>query len=708
MKSHLKRVHLKLVSLGILLTLCACGVSKPKVQAQPGGELTLPPFPSQEVSPTGATGPKDLGFGLTNSPLTQVYEGRLIFWDDLATPEAMNRVNQAVIEGRLRKKAALEFAAQEVLPLQKSADSQLKDLETAQATYLNAGSKGLLDPNLIKMARDGTDQWFESTLERLANKDPYVKDQDSLIRARWQGYCDGKIWELATSTLATATFTSRPTPQAFCEPYYRSQQYFSNEIFCQAAPGDGRSYFQCLWREGVMKTPQWLSLTGDGPTSRCTSQAGSMLKKAAVEGWLKSDVTGTLSPLEALLSRRPAPFADQGRFATAVLGGSPFRRAEFSDETMAMLGQCPTAFQRKSAPATELLSQAAPIRLLEMVEIDFDLGYQANMRPMIPLRPHSKKAEDLLLYEGLTQIPRRLGTRFGTAYGFNLAVNDILFNQPVGQTLTHHSQGQADGPSRGQESLELFWNQILPENETDADPMFRPMIRRKNTDSANLKAAVLAAESIYLATKADFDSKKQQLDQLLEQEHGATIEAIRAVNAPQATRFFSTFGLKISRQPGILWVEWNLDQPHQQCLPLDTTATAADACAALLKDGSSHLKTLIPESSPLTIAFDPGSNKITLNFKLDSPEDLGFKESPRSSQDLAKALTEPLQRFNDIPYDQWKNRRLELEIYGQRMNDIVDIFSGNATLWEGDRKILWGSISGDRFDQMLRHIQSRE
>jgi len=107
----------------------------------------------------------------------------------------------------------------------------------------------------------------------------------------------------------------------------------------------------------------------------------------------------------------------------------------------------------------------------------------------------------------------------------------------------------------------------------------------------------------------------------------------------------------------------------------------------------------------LKVTFDPPSNRLTLDLTVRDPYRYGMRELPRTRENLAQAKESPLLRFNDVPAPTWYNRTLHLEFYGAKLEGILDIFSGNAFLQDGEKKILQGSLTGDRFDQAYRQLQ---
>lgn len=688
---------LMIVGVGLALGTMGCGVPQPTPKTKSSESVDLPSYPlPQSDSLT------DGHFGLRENDGTQVYDGRLIFWNPSAGPSGMARVHMSTVAGRQNKTRALGYAEREVLPARKEVENAQAIVAQRQKELLDADQKGLRNPETLAKAQSEFFTWFPRTLSRIESMDPGLAPSRSLIEERWQAYCDGKVWEMATSALALKRFTHRPTPLALCEAYFEDKGYFQNDALCGPDQG-GKSYFECLWKEGSLKTPQWLATISDPSTEKCA--VTQKLKKDVLAAWLDARVEqesgdnaqrSDLSKLETLL-------ADSGTrqlFAAAVMGGGRFSKAIFSEKAMELLGQCPTALEKKGGFEAPRLDRAPPQRLLWIVEHTFP-GNLTSKEPLLPLREDGMRTQDRLVFDQLTAFVKRLGLRFAQTSGLRVSVSDVLFNEPLENPLTNQSEKNEEG-----DTLENAWSAVFPQDPSQADPLIRPLLSDETAQKAPLVIALRSAEETLKSRQKIWDEKKIALGQLLDQEQGATAEGLKAVNNPGTTVYFSTFRFKMTHQDKIMFVELAIDEPMTQCVVLEE----GGACPApngnlVAKESLDNTGALPSVMNPdLRASFDPTANKLTLELNLKEPERYGFKGIPRKPEDLAKALESPLLRFNDQADENWKNRTLILELYGSKLDGTLDIFSGQAFLKEGELKVLEGSLVGDRFAQALRQL----
>ena len=122
-------------------------------------------------------------------------------------------------------------------------------------------------------------EWIYGVLEKEVSDEKARMD----LLATFEHYCEGKIWELATSKLfARRKYIERPSPMQLCERYYEtSERGFFNGPSCLAAldVNEGKSYMRCLWQEGVVKT-RWFDEDG-AFLSSFTTKDGELVDRKA-------------------------------------------------------------------------------------------------------------------------------------------------------------------------------------------------------------------------------------------------------------------------------------------------------------------------------------------------------------------------------------------------------------------------------------------
>ena len=154
---------------------------------------------------------------------------------------------------------------------------------------------------LIRFTNDakGEEALDDETLEQTANS--WWAEESNLLfgagespekvaaNSNFQQYCDSKIFELGTNSyFANRVYSKRPTPLAFCEPYYMSQGYFEGET-CADSSG-GQHYFSCIWGEGIRKTPLYADLYASFDDG----------EKATMDGFFATETIETIRKVIAL------------------------------------------------------------------------------------------------------------------------------------------------------------------------------------------------------------------------------------------------------------------------------------------------------------------------------------------------------------------------------------------------------------------------
>ncbi|NBW81055.1 hypothetical protein EBR21_04805 [bacterium] len=200
------------------------------------------PTPKTLVVPSQPSG---TGFGLSGETPSGLYRGGLLIWSPEVKPQQIEVLLKSTRETN-EKYVALSryftsFQEKEIQPLKLT-------IEEKRAIFSRAKAES--DERSATIQSQKAAVWFAQEMDSVKQRFPAFDVSRS--EGIFQAYCEAKIIDLATrSFMPNVKFRSRPTPSALCETYYQGR-FFTGES-C-AADGQGRSYYQCLWEEGVLKT----------------------------------------------------------------------------------------------------------------------------------------------------------------------------------------------------------------------------------------------------------------------------------------------------------------------------------------------------------------------------------------------------------------------------------------------------------------------
>lgn len=229
-----------------LLTIATIGISCGGTAKAPKQEVLAPETPEYPIIDNHI-------FTLTPTSSAVGYGGTMLVFNEAAAPQDIANVLQVSIDSRKAwaeaKKFEVESNYKKFFTEKGIIAEAISDMKTELRDFESAARAE--NPLSMTQKRENTSSWFNETLDQVYGSDSSLeKEAASFI---WGQYCDAKIIELTTNSyVASSSFTSRPTPMAFCESYYANQSYFTGES-CNNNP-QGQSYFSCLWNEGVLKT----------------------------------------------------------------------------------------------------------------------------------------------------------------------------------------------------------------------------------------------------------------------------------------------------------------------------------------------------------------------------------------------------------------------------------------------------------------------
>ncbi|MEY2987534.1 MAG: hypothetical protein RJB13_1055 [Pseudomonadota bacterium] len=217
----------------VLVALCVASCSAPVVRAPDPIRFTTPD------SPVGS------GFSLSGEAPQGVFRGGLLFWSQGVASEQIKTLLIANKETNQKyvnlQRYFLDFMRNEVEPLRTRVEGQRQQF---------AVSKLRSHARVAPLQAEKAASWYERELDAIQIEFPDFdrRRADQIFSA----YCDAKILDLAARPLlAKSQFTSRPTPSAICESYYKARFFDGPECTDSSI---GKNYYRCIWNEGVART----------------------------------------------------------------------------------------------------------------------------------------------------------------------------------------------------------------------------------------------------------------------------------------------------------------------------------------------------------------------------------------------------------------------------------------------------------------------
>jgi|GEM_PF-4102439 len=232
----------------LIVILSACG--QPHVDTP---STVSPKAPASAVAPNAQSG-KVVGLNLTGAANDEsIYAGSLVIWDDAIAPEQLTTLLDAT--KRFNSTSAKAQAA--LAAYERDVQTPRLAAVAAQTDVINALlQKDAALVNVRQQERANT--WIAAEIDKAVGADETL-DEDARTALKAQAntsfskYCEAQVIEYALNpVLAKGVFTQRPSPDALCEPVYAALGFFQGDSCAPQAAG--RSYYECVWKEGVALT----------------------------------------------------------------------------------------------------------------------------------------------------------------------------------------------------------------------------------------------------------------------------------------------------------------------------------------------------------------------------------------------------------------------------------------------------------------------
>lgn len=620
------------------LALAACGVEE--AEPQKNDHIEMP-----ESNNGGESGSRLFA----GQPGSVAYQGSFVIWSPSVNSKAIRNVNEKSTAGRVVKARLVEPAR-----IEHQVEAQEKKLEAKKQTLQDHALAALKEsPEAL---RPVLAQWFSGKLAGLQEQGLSSSDAQT-VRSRFAAYCDYKVWELAVSQLAHERYVQRPTPLQACEPYYEDQGYFQGDgdLCMPSDSGEGKVYFQCLWRRGVVKTAVFRARASAG----ATCQGNSKTRTKQIQEWLSAS-RGKPSFLRRILANDKK--TGQGRvgrrIAEEILGSDVILAAlELGTDAQEKLLPCIDAF----APAGKSFEPPEDLppwstRSLKQLKDVVSAPYSSRVEGASLLPDGAAGSKKLKSwYSVLTQPLYEFSYRASVERD-GASPNDQLFNRPVDAPLT--------GESSGLGSI-LSDKTIL---ESDA---------LKAGSSQKLKRLSRGIAKIE-TQKAGLARKKEKARKALEQLRGRLRalqkDNVEATTDPETALLTQSFKLRIgTKADGTRWrVEFELNgQQFTGCLDVAESRRLEKNCSA-----SGH-----PAAQ---LSYDPELRELRIGVPVENAKKLGLAREAASgfSQLRAKSL---------------RGKTVEFSLYPNRLQGTLEFFTGTVRIKQGHETVYQGSASGDNF-----------
>lgn len=645
----------------VSLTVCACSQAE-RADKQVQRQVTLPQFDDQKNKPLSLAGDS----GSFN------FIGSLILWDIGVTPEQIQKISETSRDSRMIK-SAMVSAKEGIHEARRSltnAENALGKLnrEIEEAMARGDQSSGQVRSVLLPVVGD----WFENRVTELKTSQSISASDQAHAENMFAAYCEVKLWELALSPLATASFADRPTPVAMCESYYTGRQYFQNADLC-AAPGAGtrRNYFECLWNEGVLLSPLFVEKLNSTPCRPRANPADFASRGEAIKAWVKSGLMQRVLADNEVITGR-GTYAEE--FVSQSWSGSPYIPQLFSKEVAGVavysdLGRCRIAFKRADLAADQVIETDDLWKFGKFESLKFIVETQSVSGMEFQLLPSTGDLNrDKRNYDKLAHYINAFSVRNAKNNQYLVSYSDAKFNQPSGLLL------KAD---------------FEQSKAIEADPAFAAFAKARrhyvSEDVWTLQGMI----------SADIQAAKEEVANL-DETYQANIyqrfvtnqsDSISAVSDPGANVLFNSFALNLSRKAGVLQVEVKFSE----------SVMAAKGCFDFANTGGCS-KTVSDHNAG--VHFDSEAGRLTVTMKLVHPGDLGFMR--RTKSDL-------FPYFSQIDEQLLFDQDLIMEFDLNRLNDNLDFFTGTTYIRDrSGQELFRGSQSGDNVSQALSELDETE
>ena len=461
-------------------------------------------------------------------------------------------------------------------------------------------------------------------------------------------YCEAKVIEFAIGDfLVTSQFSKRPTPAALCEAVYKTLGLFEFSESGQGSSSEcldsavGKSYFNCFWTEGVLKTSFAKNGYSEAQRTQLSSASGEDKFRNMFDPRVEKDRCAAQPPTPTspgkicdcsqvknwfLTTKRPS-----AKVVTSCNGYSEsslkmlLLSKQESDFLKSSAGEFISAFEDESAVPN------ANIRMIPLAETDSDA-----------LEIENGLKSKIFNLQGKNRIDSTVGS---TAHVSSITENSIRFNISLLSSVPDFRFDPAD-------SIDL------------------PNIFSKNPELGEAESQL--SESLNLKNSklneicSTSDIKKQ--DAFMKK-----LEFARAKNVTLV--LVRQFELSLSRS--------TTGRQVALSLALDGS-NFGQVCFSSFRDlkvEDCNLDVTLNSAKKLDIAVYEQQRKIVLKTQMNTSDVSKFGDG----QDVIAV--------REIVKDQFPGKNLEIELYFNKLDSYLPYWSGNIKIFEGAKEVFKGSAS---------------
>ncbi len=621
----------------IALVLVGCGGKVKQADDQSHAPLNLPEFEGKGKAP----------FALTEEQSKLTYKGNLLFWDDLVSPEQVQRVSNASVGGRLVRADYLHFNRDERSPVVKELEQRKTEAVQIDKAIVQSRKDNFDD--IVELQEPLLVTWVPARLASLRSKGK-ISDGDVLgAKGQFEKYCQAKLWQTAVNPLLGRKFASRPTPLIMCESYYEEAKLLdrTSELCKDAPEGRTKSYLDCFWAEGVIKTAMFAARDG----IKCkASDPTSEMRTVAVQKWVAA---GTLQ----------AALRNEFAAANSLAAVGAISDAVTADKTVPaglLAPECASAFKGKAGLPVGTSTLLKPLgQILNIVEVSENVlkQFPSNFELLIPSADGSD-SDILARYSYMGTDLMTFAARLGGP-----SVNDRIFNNDATKSV--------------QEALDIRAQYNLAPGFADV----RKIEAEYVPDAlAGKKAANVKRTQELEAQIKPLEEKDNEIFKRLTDVIG---EGASASMAPGVSLVFVSFSLQLTRVEDRIEARLIIRDPKVARGAIGCTTLTGAPCEAARSDAE------VSWGSLSEVSFNAEHNELSVGLLLDDP----------MAQGLIFDAGET--KHNLLPVEDLNGRTLRLSAYSNQLQGVLDFFTGKAELIQNGAVEREGSISGDAYDANL-------
>ncbi len=640
----------------------SCNQEKAEAKKQIVDTIDIPEYP---IDSEGV-------YNLNPSKNTVGYAGTIVLLNQKAKPQDIADLLQASIDSRVawgKIKQYTEdvnyerlFGSDGVYPL------AIKDLQTELVQFTR--ELKLKNPPDEETLANTANTWWSTELDLLHGTED--SPQKQAANALFEQYCEAKIWELATnSNFAQTNYYKRPTPMAFCEPYYAAQNYFSTDVeSCADAPDTGKNYFSCLWHEGMVKGKVFAELPEDQRTDILD-----LLDPSKVEAF-----RGVLAVDTSILIFPPGPRGEL--IKNIILGEGRDKKNFFSTIILS---------QSSDRSCTRIVDSS--VRALCSA---FNRSYSGDIESSLPL----KKAPGAIItsFENNGVFSPRPNSTFTTEQVLHLIGRRFNYSHRNSESDRLYHQ-VASGPAL--ESPEIDSNTVSVEDRKSIEGYFAiagffypPLSERDQKIYEKKEKSIRFLQSQIEAVEREYSRLNDQIT-------ATSFKGFEVGHRSNLAHAMLEGRFKITNHENMLRAYFSIktfEDKHTVigCFNLNTgTSPEPNNCGAHPDDGVNAENTSVAS----LFRVNEQTGLVEFEFKFVDPENMGFKKTDRVGKEgevTAQQEGEDGEKygpFNDFEASYFQDKTFYLELFPNKIYEHLEILSGKGFIREGGVDVEEAAIS---------------